>query len=198
MIRNTASKLFLVTALAAAVLTTALVLARPGTAQVPPGAQQAPADRPQQQRPDARPGQAPPRQPQRPEAVLKIGTYDPQTAFNAHPAQAELNEMLGEARAEMEKAYQDEDQEKIQQIQQRYEQAHQKAVQRFERDVSSTLPKVAKAADIKVVAVQVVYQADDVRTVDLTPRLAHAFAEEDNGREEETSARPAIPPLPRE
>ncbi len=134
-------------------------------------------------------------QAERPRPAVKIGTYDPETAFQAHPAHKKLMEAVRTAQTQMQQAQQEEDQQKMQQIQQQYEQAQQQAVQKFQQDVSEALPEAAKAAGVKVVATQVVYKADDVKAIDITPRLAKAFEEEEDDGEGREA--PAVPQFPR-
>ncbi len=134
-------------------------------AQLPAQAQMPAPDRPGAQAEGARP-------------AVKIGTYDPEKAFLAHPAQKEMMEALTTAQNQMQQAQQDEDQQKMQQIQQQFEQARQKAIQQFQQDVDEALPEAAQTAGVKIVAMQVVYKADDVKAVDITPRLTKAFEEE--------------------
>jgi Skp family chaperone for outer membrane proteins len=112
---------------------------------------------------------------ERPESALKIGTYEPAAAFQAHPDQKGMMEALRTAQTQMQQAQQEKDQQKMQQIQKQYEQVRQQAVQKFQKDLSEVLPEVAKAAGVKVVATQVVYKAEGVQTVDLTPVLVKAF-----------------------
>lgn len=152
-------------------------------AQLPAQAQVPAQDQPAAQAERARP-------------AVKIGTYDPEKAFQAHPAQKKLMEAVRTAQTQMQQAQQEEDQQKMQQIQQHYEQARQQAVQKFQQDVSEALPDAAKAAGVKVVAMQVVYKADDVKAIDITPRLAKAFAEAENDGEEREA--PAVPQFPRQ
>jgi len=149
-------------------------------AQLPAQAQVPAQDRPAAQAERARP-------------AVKIGTYDPEVVFQAHPAEKEMREVLRTAQAQIQQAQQEEDQQKMQQIEQQYQQARQKAIQHFQEDVSEALPEVAKAAGVKVVAMQVVYKADDVQTVDITPHLVKTF-EKDDGEESEA---PALPRFPR-
>ncbi|MFP4434238.1 MAG: hypothetical protein ACOCVI_01815 [Planctomycetota bacterium] len=114
------------------------------------------------------------------DASVKVGTYDAETAFQAHPAQKELMKAVKTAQADMQQAQQDQDQQKIQQIQQNFEQTRRKAVEQFEDDISEALPEAAKAAGVKVVAMQVVYKADDVKSVDITGQITKKFDSDDD------------------
>ncbi len=121
------------------------------------------------------PGDAPPAEPAERASAVKVGTYNPEKVFEAHPAQAELMDALRTAQNQMQ---QGERGEEAQQAQAQYEQARQQAIQRFQEDVSKAIPQIAEAAGVKVVAVQVVYKAADVKTVDITPHLVRTFAED--------------------
>ena len=113
------------------------------------------------------------------EVSVQVGTYDSEVAFQAHPLQAELTSALGTAQAEMQQAQQDGDLQKIQQIQEQYEQTHGRVIEKFERDVAKAMPAVAEAADLKVAALQVTYAAAEVQTEDITSQLIEAFNEID-------------------
>lgn len=131
----------------------------------------------------------------RPGPAVKIGIYNAEEAFLAHPAQKEMMDALTTAQTEMQQAQQEDDTQKIQQIQQQYEQARQQAVEQFQQDVSEALPEAAKAANVRVVATQVEYKADEVETTDITARLVKAFEEEagGDGGEREEPAEPQFP-----
>lgn len=124
------------------------------------------------------PGQTPPATANQPPAV-QVGTYDPQAAFEAHPAQEELREAFEQVQAQMMQAQQNGDQEQMQQLQQGYEQKRNQIVERFQREVNQVLPVVAEASGIKVVALQVVYSAADAQVTDLTPHLVGVFSQEE-------------------
>lgn len=111
-------------------------------------------------------------------AALQVGTYDPQEVFRAHPAQDKLIDSIRSAQKEMQEAQEAGDQEKMQQIQQRAERNREQVIDRFQQDVADALPKVARSAKVKVVALEVVYAAEDVRTKNITPQLIDVFRDE--------------------
>jgi len=125
------------------------------------------------------PGDAPPAEPAERASAVKVGTYDPDKAFEAHPAQAELMDALRTAQSQMQQGERGEEA----QVQEQYQQARQQAIQRFQEDVSKAIPQIAQAAGVKVVAVQVVYKAADVKTVDITPHLVRTFAEDKEAKQ---------------
>lgn len=179
MIQNNTRRFFLGTAVATGIAVATLTLISQMTAQAQEPGQDVPA-----------------RQPKRSEAALKIGTYDPETAFQSHPAQKKLMGARKTALEQMQQAKQQKNAEKVRQVQQQYEQARDQAVQQFDRDVTQALPKVARDAGIKVVAREVVYKADNVKTVDITPHLSRVFTQKINRPDTDGSKRPSFPQVP--
>ncbi|MFW6164409.1 MAG: hypothetical protein ACODAJ_16690 [Planctomycetota bacterium] len=125
-------------------------------------------------------------------AALQVGTYDPQAVFMKHPAQEQLAKAGQAARTQMQKAQQEGDQEKVEQVQRQYAETRTRFIDKFEDDVADALPDVARAAGVKVIAVQVAYTAEDVRTKDITPHLVKVFSKQDEGKRE----RPTLPRVP--
>lgn len=111
-------------------------------------------------------------------ATLKVGVYDAQALFQQSPDGKELMEYYENLQQEIQKAQQAGDQMKIQQLQQEAEKKRTEVVENFHKSVDEILPDVADDAGIKVVAVQVIYTADEVQTENLTRALADAMDEE--------------------
>lgn len=107
--------------------------------------------------------------------ALHVGIYDPQEAFDAHPAQKELLTAAESAQTQMQEAQQQGDQQKMQQIQQQFEQSRARTIEKFQQDVEKTMPTAAQAAGVQVAAVEIVYKANDVQTRNITPELIKAF-----------------------
>lgn len=125
-----------------------------------------------------------------------VGTYSVQEAFAAHPASKKLDQALAEAQTGMEKAQQEGNQQQMQQIQQKYEQTRSQAVETFREDVAEALPEVAREAGVKVVALDIVYTAEGVRTKNLTPLLTEALpdgSDKDSGEQPRTPVPPVVP-----
>lgn len=181
MIRRNTNRFFLGIALVGGFVTAVVMLAGPLSAQV-----QVPIQ--------ASPPETSPDRPDRPKTILQVGTYDPEAVFQKHPDREELMEALNTAQTRMQEAQQEEDHMKMQQIQQQFEQARERVIQKFQEDINRALPKVAKAAGVKVVVREIVYKADDVKDMDLTPHLVKAFAEDDKDK----SDPPVLPRFPRE
>lgn len=125
--------------------------------------------------------------------AAEVGTYDPGAVFQKHPAQAEMTKAWESVQPKMQEAQQAGDQEALQQVQQQYAQTRERLIEKFHKDVADVLPEVAKATGVKVVAVQVVYTAEDVQTKDITPDLIQAFSKKGQG----TRERPPLPEMPR-
>ncbi|GAB4324771.1 MAG: hypothetical protein Kow0074_18040 [Candidatus Zixiibacteriota bacterium] len=113
----------------------------------------------------------------KPNAEFQVGTYDPQRAFQAHPAYGELMQVMQTAQMQMQQAQQSGDQMKIQQIQQQFEQTRNAVATRFQDDIAARMPTVAKVAGVELVAAKIVYTADNVGTKDLTDLLIDAFGD---------------------
>ncbi|MFW6170019.1 MAG: hypothetical protein ACODAD_05975, partial [Planctomycetota bacterium] len=134
------------------------------------------------------------------QARLQVGTYEAEAAFQAHPAQKGMQTALQQAQTQMQQAQQQGNQEMMQQIQQQFEQAREQAIQQFEQDVSRVLPNVAEDAGVQVVAVEVAYADDDVKTVDITRGLTEALGNLGNAQQRNMppggtqQGRPQTPP----
>ncbi len=125
---------------------------------------------------------------------LTVGTYNPDKAFQEHPAYSKLEQATGKAQESMQKAQQEGDQQKMQQIQQEFQQTRNQSIQEFEQDVSQVMPKVAKESGVEAVAEAIVYTAKNVKTKDITPELINSFEKEENkGKQKRERELPAFP-----
>lgn len=111
------------------------------------------------------------------EPAMKVGVYDQQALFQEYPGSEELMQYFQQIESDMQEARQAGDQEKMQQLQQATEQKRNEVVEKFQDAVQEALPQVAGEENVKVVAMQVVYTADDVQTTNLTEPLAAAITE---------------------
>jgi Skp family chaperone for outer membrane proteins len=107
--------------------------------------------------------------------VAQVGTYDRQKAFRQYPGRKDLMDAFTSARSQMSKAQQEGNQKKIKEIQQNLQKKQTEIVKKFQKDVKKALPDVADKAKVKVVAVDVVYTADDVNTKDITSDIVKAI-----------------------
>ena len=110
--------------------------------------------------------------------AMKVGIYDQQALFEQYPGSQELMQFYQRVQQQMQEAVQNGDQQRIQQLQQSAEQKQKEVVDAFHEAVEEALPKVANEANVKVVALQVVYTADSVQETNLTRPLAAALNQE--------------------
>lgn len=176
MIQRNANKFFLGTATAIGLVTAVVMVIGHVTAEAQVRGREG-AERPPQQR----------------DAPLQVGTYDAEAAFQAHPAQQQMEQALNTAQTQMQRAQQQGDQQQMQQIQQQFEQSREQAIQQFQQDVSRVLPTVAADVGVQVVAMEIAYKADHVKTVDITPGLTQALAKLSG---EQGKVKQAVPQLP--
>lgn len=179
MIQRNANKFFLGTATAIGLVTAVVMVIGHVTAEAQVGGQERAAQPPQ-------PGDAP----------LQVGTYDAEQAFEAHPAKQQVEQALNTAQGQMQQAQQQGDQQQMQQIQQQFEQAREQAIQQFQQDVSRVLPNVAADVGVQVVAMEIAYKADHVKTVDITRGLAEGLAKLSGEQGEVEEAMPKMPTAP--
>lgn len=130
------------------------------------------------------------------QAVVQVGTYEPQRAFEQYPGGQRLIEAYQAAQADMVKAQEAGDERALEQIQQQLQQTQQEVIGQFERDVEALLPDVARAAQVQVIALDVVYTAKGVNTKDVTPQVARGLIAKAEGEAEER--RRELPAFPRE
>ena len=115
----------------------------------------------------------------RSEADAMIGTYDTQIAFQKYPLQETLMEKVTSLRVSIQEAEDEGNYEKVQQLRQKYEEERIRILEKFQKDIRDALPEVAEDTGVKVIAVEFAYIDEDVKTVDITPHLVEAFANED-------------------
>jgi Skp family chaperone for outer membrane proteins len=131
-------------------------------------------------------------QAQAPAPGVEIGTYNPQAAFEKHPAQTRLMEIMETLQADLQKAQEQGDSAKAEQIQQQYEQERAQTIEQFHEDVNRVMPVAAESAGVSVVALEILYTAENVTTRDITPQLIGAFDELGEGGQEVPSS-PQVP-----
>ncbi len=112
-----------------------------------------------------------------PASSLQVGIYSPQVVFEQSPGQAKLMEIRNSIQAEMEQAQAAGDSQKMQQLQQKFEQQRARAIDEFQRDMDEVLPSVARVAGVDVVALEVVYTGENVGTKDITDSIILALSE---------------------
>lgn len=110
-----------------------------------------------------------------PEPVVQAGTYDPEQAFAQYPGREKLMETYQSALPALQKAQQEGDEKKALQLQQELSQKRDQIVKKFQNDVQQALPDIAKATGVQLVALQVVYTGEGVKTKDITPQVVEAI-----------------------
>lgn len=106
---------------------------------------------------------------------LKVGTYNPQDAFEQYPARGEMMREMQAAQQKIQEAQQQGDQQTLMQLQQEIQQLQQETIQAFYKDVEEALPEIADKQGVKVVAMEVVYTSEDVESSDLTEQVVSSF-----------------------
>lgn len=106
---------------------------------------------------------------------LMIGTYDAQSAFEQYPARTEMVQQIQQSQQKMQQAQQQGDQQTLMKLQQELEQLQQETIAAFYNDVEEALPQIAEKQGIKVIAMQVIYTSDDVKSSDVTQQIVKSF-----------------------
>jgi Skp family chaperone for outer membrane proteins len=130
------------------------------------------------------------------ETSINVGTYDPQSVFEQHPAQKELEQLMNSLQAKAEQAQGEEGgTAELQRLQAQYEQTRTRLVEQFHGDIEKVMPAAAKAADVSVVAVELIYKGNDVNVKDITSEIIKRFKEDTGDQGETPPAAPQFPPL---
>lgn len=126
------------------------------------------------------------------EADLQVGTYDPQSVLEQHPAHEELWQAAQSTQSEMQKAQEQDDYEQVQQLQKQYQEKRNQILDDFEADIDEAIPEVAEDAGVQVVALEVVYTDDNIQTKDITSELVDELNDDQDqqGAEEEAPTGP--------
>ncbi|MEX2670705.1 MAG: OmpH family outer membrane protein [Phycisphaeraceae bacterium] len=104
---------------------------------------------------------------------LRVGTYQPQQAFQMYHRTAAFQQEMQELQAQA----QETEPEQLAQLQQQAEQMQQEVIQQFERDVKNAVPEIAEQANVDLVAVEVVYTAPGVEQEDVTESVVEKINE---------------------
>lgn len=94
--------------------------------------------------------------------TVRVGTYEPQKAFNNYYGYDEMNQEMQQLQGEMQQAQQEGDRQRLQQLQQRMQQLQDETIQQFYDDVENAVPEVAKDSGVSIVAVEILYTEDQV------------------------------------
>lgn len=126
------------------------------------------------------------------QADLQVGTYDPQSVLEQHPAHEELWQAAQSTQSEMQKAQEQDDYEQVQQLQKQYQEKRNQILDDFEADIDNAIPEVAEDMGVQVVALEVVYTDDNIQTKDITSELVDELNDDQDqqGAEEEAPTGP--------
>lgn len=111
--------------------------------------------------------------------TMRLGTYEPQRAFQQYHGMQDFNQQMQRLQQQAQEAQQQGDQQRMMQIQQEMQQLQNQVVEQFHSDVENVIPKVAENAGVQLVAIDIVYAADDLgEPHDLTDQLIQQVNEE--------------------
>ncbi|TVQ53663.1 MAG: hypothetical protein EA377_07575 [Phycisphaerales bacterium] len=105
------------------------------------------------------------------ESKMTIGTYEPQQVFDNYHRTVEFFEYLEQIQAEAMEAQQAGDQDRLMELEMQFQQRQQELMERFEAAVERTMPSVASDQNVKLIALEIVYSADDIDEKDLTTEI---------------------------
>jgi hypothetical protein len=103
-----------------------------------------------------------------PDLTIRVATYEPQTVFSQSHLQNELLQSSQRISAAMEQAQQQGDQDAMQQLQLQFRSEQERIVGEFEDGLKEIMPAIAREEGLQLVAVDVIYQQDNVQTRDIT------------------------------
>ncbi|MEX2673073.1 MAG: OmpH family outer membrane protein [Phycisphaeraceae bacterium] len=104
---------------------------------------------------------------------VRVGTYQPQQAFQLYHRTAEFQQAMQELQMQAQEL----EPEQLGQLQQEAEQMQQELIQKFQQDVEAAVPEIAENANVDIVAVEVVYSAPGVEVEDLTDQVVEQINE---------------------
>jgi len=109
------------------------------------------------------------------EDKLQVGVYNPQQVFEQYPGRQQMMESLAALQQEAEEAIQQENHQKLAELQAQAEQQQRQTVEQFQQDIERILPEVAQATGVQLVAMEIIYAADDVEEQNLTTAIIEQF-----------------------
>jgi hypothetical protein len=106
------------------------------------------------------------------EKTVQTGTYQPQRVFEQYHRTQELMEFLHELQGEAQIAQQEGDQQKMIELQMRFQQREQQLMDAFMQEMEKAMPEVAREANVDIIALEIQYKAPHVGDpTDLTEQL---------------------------
>jgi len=123
---------------------------------------------------------------------IAVGTFQPQVVFEQYYRTQELFEYVSELQAEAQAAQQAGDQQKLMELQMRFQEREQQLMEVFTAEMDVAVPEVAKAANIDLVAMEIQYAAPHLdEPTDLTEQILariNADAPKDEAEAEDIEA----------
>lgn len=107
-----------------------------------------------------------------------VGVVAVDRVFEAYPGMQEFNQQAQSLQQKFTEAQQTGDQQRQMEIQQQYAELRTQFDAEFRRDLEEVARKVARDKGVRVIAAEVIYRADDVQDVDLTPDLVEAMRDD--------------------
>lgn len=111
-------------------------------------------------------------------APIHVGVYDAQQVFEAYPGRDEGIERLGALAEQAAEAQQAEDEEAFLEMQQRLRAERERIIEDFEVALRDAAAAVAEEAGLDLVAIEVGYHGEAVRTRDITAALIEHWSEQ--------------------
>ncbi len=109
--------------------------------------------------------------------AMRVGVFDVNQAFNAYPGVQRAQQRGQELQGEMQEASAAQDQARMGEIQQEFQQLQQRAMQEFQQDLQRALPDIASNAGVPLIVSEVAYAEDNLESVDLTGEVVSALRE---------------------
>lgn len=119
------------------------------------------------------------------EDAVKIGTYNPQEAFNQYEGMQEFQRRSQELQQQMQEAQQQGDQQRMFEIQNQLQMQQEQVIEEFFEAVEKVVPEVADENGVQIVAVDIVYSAPDIgEPEDLTQKIISEVNAQAGGAQE--------------
>lgn len=99
---------------------------------------------------------------------MRVGVYHPQQVFTSSKLGERMQRDFEEIHRELQSAQQEGDQQRMEQLQMRAQQAQQQLIASFEQNIERIIPRVAREEEVQLVAMEILYAAEEVETRDLT------------------------------
>lgn len=108
----------------------------------------------------------------------RVGIVEINQVFEQYPGTQEFQQRVQALEQEFIQAQQEGNQERMMALQTQFTEMQQQLNEAFRRDMEIASGDVAKKENVKIVVSDVIYQADDVEEVDLTPALIETLTDQ--------------------